>query len=131
VSDAGATQRRVLEVLFSFRVGGSEVVGIELAKHLADKGTEVLCTAIDGMDGPLRSRCAEYGLEVIVARFTRLVVRSRLVFDVPPNAKAFIENVDMLLLPWSVNETGAMPVKSVSLAYSQMSLAEPVLFVSV
>ena len=65
MSDAGATQRRVLEVLFSFRVGGSEVVGIELAKHLADKGTEVLCTAIDGMDGPLRSRCAEYGLEVI------------------------------------------------------------------
>jgi len=65
VSDAGATQRRVLEVLFSFRVGGSEVVGIELAKHLADKGTKVLCTAIDGMDGPLRSRCTEYGLEVI------------------------------------------------------------------
>ena len=56
---------RVLEVLFSFRVGGSEVVGLELAQQLSRAGAEVLCTALDGMSGPLREQCARLGLPVV------------------------------------------------------------------
>jgi L-malate glycosyltransferase len=61
----GAGTRRILEVLFSFRIGGSEVVGLELAHQLARSGAQVLCTALDGPAGPLRERCAELGIEVI------------------------------------------------------------------
>lgn len=55
---------RILEVLFSFRVGGSEVVALELAHQLARGGADVMCTALDGMTGPLRNRCVELGLGV-------------------------------------------------------------------
>jgi glycosyltransferase involved in cell wall biosynthesis len=57
--------RRVLEVLYSFRVGGSEVVGLELARQMAGDGAQVSCTAIDGITGPLRARCADFGLDVV------------------------------------------------------------------
>ena len=58
-------RQRVLQVLFSFRVGGSEVVGLELAQQLARAGAEVLCTALDGMDGPLREHCARFEIPVV------------------------------------------------------------------
>jgi len=61
----GTRPPRILEVLYSFRVGGSEVVGLELAQQLARAGAEVMCTAIDGMTGPLRARCGELGLRVV------------------------------------------------------------------
>jgi glycosyltransferase involved in cell wall biosynthesis len=60
-----SARQRVLEVLFSFRVGGSEVVGLELAQQLARAGAEVLCTALDGVDGPLREQCARFDIPVI------------------------------------------------------------------
>ena len=56
---------RVLEVLYSFRIGGSEVVGLELAHQLSRSGVEVLCTAIEGMSGPLRDQCEGLGLPVV------------------------------------------------------------------
>jgi glycosyltransferase involved in cell wall biosynthesis len=56
---------RILEVLYSFRVGGSEVVGLDLAHHLARAGAEVMCTAVQGLDGPLREHCARLGLQVV------------------------------------------------------------------
>ncbi|MGA7537650.1 MAG: glycosyltransferase family 4 protein, partial [Steroidobacteraceae bacterium] len=56
---------RLLEVLFSFRTGGSEVVGLELAQQLSRDGVEVMCTAIDGVTGPLRARCEAIGIPVI------------------------------------------------------------------
>jgi glycosyltransferase involved in cell wall biosynthesis len=56
---------RVLEVLYSFRVGGSELVGLELAKQLVESGAEVYCAAIDAGPGPLRQRCEEYGIRVV------------------------------------------------------------------
>lgn len=56
---------RILEVLYSFRVGGSEVVGLELAQQLTRQGAEVLCTAVQGLDGPLREQCVRLGLEVV------------------------------------------------------------------
>lgn len=56
---------RILEVLYSFRVGGSEVVGLELAHQLAHAGADVMCTAVQGLDGPLREHCARLGLAVV------------------------------------------------------------------
>jgi glycosyltransferase involved in cell wall biosynthesis len=56
---------RILEVLFSFRVGGSELLGLELASQLAAQGVETYCTALDGMDGPLVERCAKAGVRVV------------------------------------------------------------------
>lgn len=62
----GCRQRpRLLEVLFSFRTGGSEVVGLELAHQLSSSGVEVMCTAIDGMSGPLRDQCEGIGIPVV------------------------------------------------------------------
>jgi glycosyltransferase involved in cell wall biosynthesis len=56
---------KILEVLYSFGFGGSEIVGLQLAKELADSGVEVLCAAIDGTPGPLQEKCAEYGLRTV------------------------------------------------------------------
>ncbi len=56
---------RVLEVLYSFRVGGSEFVGLDLAKQLAQSGAEVFCAAIDEGPGPLREQCEQYGIQVV------------------------------------------------------------------
>jgi glycosyltransferase involved in cell wall biosynthesis len=56
---------RILEVLYSFRVGGSELVGLDIARQLVEGGAQVYCAAIDGGPGPLRERCAEYGIQVV------------------------------------------------------------------
>jgi glycosyltransferase involved in cell wall biosynthesis len=56
---------RVLEVLYSFRVGGSEIVGLDLAKQLVEGGAEVYCAAIDAGPGPLREQCKQYGIQVV------------------------------------------------------------------
>jgi glycosyltransferase involved in cell wall biosynthesis len=66
-SASGGLRRRprVLEVLYAFRTGGSEVVGLELAQQLAAAGVEVMCTAVDGMTGPLRERCESVGIPVV------------------------------------------------------------------
>jgi glycosyltransferase involved in cell wall biosynthesis len=56
---------RILEVLYSFRVGGSELVGLDLAKQLVESGAEVYCAAIDAGPGPLRERCKQYGIRVV------------------------------------------------------------------
>lgn len=56
---------RILEVLLSYGIGGSQLVGLELAKQLRDDGAEVLCAALDSSPGPLLTRCSEYGLQVV------------------------------------------------------------------
>lgn len=58
-------RRRVLEVLFSFRIGGSELLGLELASQLASQGIDMYCTALDGMEGPLVKRCVDAGVRVV------------------------------------------------------------------
>lgn len=68
---------RILEVLYSFRVGGSEIVGLELAAQLARSGSEVLCTSIDGPVGPLRARCEDLGLKVIDLGISRTNILGR------------------------------------------------------
>jgi glycosyltransferase involved in cell wall biosynthesis len=60
-----ASAPRILEVLYSFRVGGSEFVGLDLAKQLVRTGAEVYCAAIDAGPGPLREQCKQYGIQVV------------------------------------------------------------------
>jgi len=64
-TNRGGGRPRILEVLFSFRVGGSEMFGLQLARQLAARGAEVICGALDGPSGPLRQRCADYGLGTV------------------------------------------------------------------
>jgi glycosyltransferase involved in cell wall biosynthesis len=59
------TRPRILEVLYSFGIGGSQLVGLEIAKQLQADGAEVLCAALDSTPGPITRRCADYGLPVV------------------------------------------------------------------
>jgi len=61
---------RVLQVLFSFQVGGSEIFALELARHLAARGAEVLCGALDGAPGPILARCEAYGIRAVDLRIS-------------------------------------------------------------
>jgi len=56
---------RLLEVLYSFRVGGSETVGLELAASLKNRGVDVTCASLEGPNGPLVERCRLYGIPVV------------------------------------------------------------------
>ena len=60
-----AGKPRVLEVLHSFAIGGSEIFALELARQLSMQGIEVLCASIEAANGPLVKRCADYGLAVV------------------------------------------------------------------
>jgi glycosyltransferase involved in cell wall biosynthesis len=60
-----ASRPRILEVVHSFRVGGSELVGVEIAGQLAAAGAEVYCAALEPSPGPLLERCHRYGLRVV------------------------------------------------------------------
>jgi glycosyltransferase involved in cell wall biosynthesis len=59
---------RVLQVLYSFRVGGSEMFGLQLARQLADQGVEVICAALISSPGPILERCVQYGIPTIDLR---------------------------------------------------------------
>jgi len=63
-----AQRPRILQVLFSFRVGGSEMFGLRLARQLAAGGAEVMCGALDGTPGPLQQRCTAYGISTVDLR---------------------------------------------------------------
>jgi glycosyltransferase involved in cell wall biosynthesis len=56
---------RILQVLHSFGIGGSEIFGLELARELARQGARVMCGALEGSHGPLAQRCAAYGIPVV------------------------------------------------------------------
>ena len=64
-TNPGNRRPRILQVLFSFRVGGSEMFGLQLARQFAARGVEVICGALDGPSGPLRQQCAEYGISTV------------------------------------------------------------------
>jgi glycosyltransferase involved in cell wall biosynthesis len=61
---------RILQVLFSYQIGGSEVFGFELARQLAAQGIEVLCTALLSSPGPMLAKCAQYGIETVDLRIS-------------------------------------------------------------
>jgi glycosyltransferase involved in cell wall biosynthesis len=65
---AGATPSRILVVLYSYELGGSQIVGLELAKQLVDSGAQVLCAALQSEPGPVLQRCADYGIATVDLR---------------------------------------------------------------
>ena len=60
-----STAPRILEVIYSHQVGGSEMVGLELGQQLARNGARVMCASLSGGDGPLRERCLQMGMEPV------------------------------------------------------------------
>jgi glycosyltransferase involved in cell wall biosynthesis len=56
---------RILQVLHSFGIGGSEIFALELARQLTEQGAEVLCGALESAPGPLLQRCQQYGIQVV------------------------------------------------------------------
>lgn len=60
-----APRPRILEVLYSYGIGGSQLVGLDTATALRDGGAEVLCAALDSAPGPILDRCRERGLPVV------------------------------------------------------------------
>jgi glycosyltransferase involved in cell wall biosynthesis len=68
ISLASTGRPRILQVLYSFRVGGSEMFGLQLARQLAERGAEVLCAALDSSPGIISERCAEYGIRTVDLR---------------------------------------------------------------
>jgi glycosyltransferase involved in cell wall biosynthesis len=56
---------RILQVLHCFRVGGSELFGLQLSRQLVERGAQVLCGAIDSTPGPLIERCLDYGIRPV------------------------------------------------------------------
>jgi len=59
---------RILQVLYSFRVGGSEMFCLRLARQLAEEGAEVLCAALDSSPGAMLQLCAQYGIPTVDLR---------------------------------------------------------------
>lgn len=52
-------------MLYSYGIGGSQLVGLDTATALRDGGAEVLCAALDSAPGPILDRCRERGLPVV------------------------------------------------------------------
>ncbi len=63
--DVAVPPPRILQVLHCFRLGGSELFGLELSRQLVERGAEVLCGAIDRTPGPLIDRCLDYGIQPV------------------------------------------------------------------
>jgi len=56
---------RILQVLYSYQIGGSEIFGLDLSRQYVERGAQVLCAAIDDSPGPLLERCREYGIQPV------------------------------------------------------------------
>ncbi len=69
---------RILEVLYSYSIGGSQLLGLELARQLQEAGVEVLCAALDSTPGPILKRCEDYRLPVVelAVSWTHLLARN-------------------------------------------------------
>lgn len=52
----------IAEGLFSFQIGGSERVGINLALEFKRRGYQVVCFAFQGSDGPMRAELERSGI---------------------------------------------------------------------
>lgn len=62
---SSAPRPRVLQVLLSYQIAGSEIFGLDLSRQLVQQGVEVLCCAIDQNPGPLLERLPEYGIRPV------------------------------------------------------------------
>ena len=55
----------IAEGLFSFQIGGSERVGIDLALEFKRRGYEVVCFAFQDSDGPMRTELERSGVRCL------------------------------------------------------------------
>jgi glycosyltransferase involved in cell wall biosynthesis len=55
----------IAEGLFSFQIGGSERVGIDLAREFKHRGYEVVCFAFQDTDGPMRAELEKSGVRCL------------------------------------------------------------------
>lgn len=60
----------IAEGLFSFKIGGSERVGADLAIEFAARGYRVVCFAFYGTDGPIRTELESRGIQCIDLDYT-------------------------------------------------------------
>jgi glycosyltransferase involved in cell wall biosynthesis len=71
----------IAEVLFSYQIGGSERVGVDLAVEFKRRGYQVVCFAVHDSDGPMRVELERAGircLELNYDRYTGIGVLRRL-----------------------------------------------------
>jgi glycosyltransferase involved in cell wall biosynthesis len=61
----------IAEGLFSFQIGGSERVGVDLALQFQRRGYRVVCFAFQDSDGPMRSELERAGIRCIDMNYRR------------------------------------------------------------
>jgi glycosyltransferase involved in cell wall biosynthesis len=68
--------------LYSFRLGGSERVGAQLALEYAARGYEVVCFAFHGANGPFRDQLESSGIECVDLNYlTRTPIVRRVTYQ--------------------------------------------------
>ena len=63
--DPGADRPLIAQGLYSFRIGGSERIGSDLAVEYAARGYRVVCFAFHGSTGPFRDHLESRGVECV------------------------------------------------------------------
>jgi glycosyltransferase involved in cell wall biosynthesis len=65
--DAGTTREvpTIAEGLFTYRIGGSERVGVDLAVEFKRRGYQVVCFAFHDSDGPMRAELERFGIRCV------------------------------------------------------------------
>jgi glycosyltransferase involved in cell wall biosynthesis len=62
----------IAEGLFSYQIGGSERVGVDLALEFSRRGYEVICFAFYDSDGPMRAELEMAGIRCLDMNYERL-----------------------------------------------------------
>lgn len=68
---SGSEPPVIAEGLFSFQIGGSERVGVDLALEFARRGFRVVCFAFYDSDGPMRSELERAGIRCLDMNYER------------------------------------------------------------
>jgi len=67
----------IAEGLFSYQIGGSERVGVDLAMEFSRRGYQVVCFAFYDSDGPMRAELERAGIRCLDMNYERLSGLSR------------------------------------------------------
>jgi glycosyltransferase involved in cell wall biosynthesis len=67
----------IAEGLFSYQIGGSERVGVELALEFSRRGYSVICFAFYDSDGPMRAELTHAGVRCLDMNYERFRTVSR------------------------------------------------------
>lgn len=61
----------IAEGLYSFQIGGSERVGVDLALAFRDRGYQVICFALYGSEGPFKQTLEQQGIRCVNLDYTQ------------------------------------------------------------